>query len=314
MGARHISWPYRLGLWSAVLAPLGIAVTVLPDHVLFGGICLVLAAICAFLYYLKETDTRFPNIRGPYRRGLHVVVAGAVIGGLFETAHAFWPVSCECSITPVIVSRRYWEGALPSSAGRHDFPATSQELFYEWRLHLRSDRKITEITATINNLRRTDHIAATPTTLAAVSEFSERWMSGFTEDRNPDFFAKTVKFSDVPKGQDLWVIVRRKLPIPIPLNNAELIRLQDLTSPACDVTHEAIDIKKEQTNINSVLMSMITKWPLPMKDEKVEVESKRFIATDEFSCAVPDDVTSNNLALCTFRELEMRANPHGVPP
>jgi hypothetical protein len=302
----------HLGAAGLVVALAAVAASSLwPEERSVGAIALILAAVVLLLWWIWALSPKLRFKRAWIVKTLVALLIVAAFSHLFYQAR---DVDCLVSTSHVIVSREYAEGKF-QGLGESTAPYTSRELFYEWTFILESPKRIKQATAVINNLTIKDRISNNRTTGVEISDFSPRWMSGFgeEEERSPDYYSKTIKFSDIPKGQEQTISIRRKI-LGFPLNTFELIRLFDLSSPSCRISKPRFDGDFEATLLNKELYYIGTTWPMPLRDLS-DMPPGQFGGTVERRCAWNGTIAGvGQLGFtCTIRDPELRIRPGKKP-
>ena len=259
----------RLGILGLIVALLGLAATYLwPQTKWIGWSCLGLGVAIIGVWIFLEIKNRRDT--------------------------------CVATASSDVVARLYATGWV--QLGTTEVPVSFQELFYEWRLTIKSKEEHA-VTLEINNLALNDRMEVLPAD-SLVSELKPRWMSGFNEPkRSPDYYSRTVQLSPATGSA---ITIRRFLPAPS-LSNTSLIRLIGIRSDSCPIdlakfkeAEELARVNKRAATLASWKYSGADKQPPRLATDPGDVSAGNFVATVEARCD-GDDCKKLNI-----RQLEVR--------
>lgn len=207
-----------------------------------------------------------------------------------------WLSPCKiiAEVNTTVVSRLYSrkdiDVLVPPSASL-DFGF--QELFYEWSLTLLPTRDVAEIALQIDRLEANDRVQVIPQH-ATLSELHPRWFSGFPEPQRdkPDYYSRTVRFENLPRGQRAVVRIRRQLH-DTTLSEAHLIHVGDLRSSGCSIQRPRYNSKADSERLSGQLKTLAN-WqydghaPLALRRDPGDVTPEEVQATGEARCKAQD--------------------------
>jgi hypothetical protein len=168
-----------------------------------------------------------------WRTPLSVLSFVAAVAASNPVWHFLEPLLFPCvlsaTVTTDIVSRLHGRAPLEAQG---EMPFQTQELFYEWRVALKTSRPTDNVGVTIERLSAGDRLAVQPAG-SQVSALVPRWMSGFDEPtRTPDSYSRSVRFDHIDRKEAAQVVVRRLLGSGTLAS--DLIRLGDVVA-SCTV-------------------------------------------------------------------------------
>jgi hypothetical protein len=165
---------------------------------------------------------------------------GIAIWLIVYSALAVWFLSTKLAVGGAsdMVARVYARGVLPQSpATSSEYKPYLQEFFYDWVLTLAANGQTGEITVIIDDPieHKDDKPKVEPDPLS-VSDLKPKWLSGFDEpSRKPDFYERTVTFSDLDKDRPARVILRRPIRFPAQFGPQEFSRSFRVIANKCRI-------------------------------------------------------------------------------
>lgn len=170
-------------------------------------------------------------------------ILAAIVGVVLERKwSAIFPCRTAAEITAGIRTMKY--SRLPreeverrgGEVGLVDGDFQFQQIFYDWKMILRTNQKVAKIVVSLDRLQADDRLRIEPVD-AKVSDPQPRWVTGFDEpDREADFFARTITFRDVSADPSTAEIsVRRALDKPLSVRPESLIHISSVNAPGCSV-------------------------------------------------------------------------------
>jgi len=155
----------------------------------------------------------------PYRREESLRAWGvAMLSCVLLAALFYWihlKVISNCVLSAVvdteIVARLYVRGIVPANHKRGLYDPYLQELFYDWTLKLQPNCEATDVRIIFTDYSEpADRVRTIPS--ATINAIVPKWFSGFNEpSRKPDYYARTVLFPKLVKGQVASIVFRKPI-------------------------------------------------------------------------------------------------------
>jgi hypothetical protein len=203
------------------------------------------------------------------------------------------------SATADAVSRIYFRGVIaPGEVSTGHFHPYLQEIFYEWSLRATLDQEIQGAT-TIRireNSKYDERVRVSPPGDVTVSELEPRWLSGFKEPGEPNYFERTIVFIDMGSmSRDVTITIWRPIKSPSVWSAFDLYRTYEIRAAQgstvkakpFDASEAAITVLPRLTNIYKATVGD-NHQPVPVKSDPdlpdTPLTKGEVLATGEARC------------------------------
>jgi hypothetical protein len=128
----------------------------------------------------------------------------------------------EANVSSDVLARLYSRGFKPASQ-EVQFGPSSEEFFYEWRLDLKANCELTNVVVEIEKISWDERPKVDPDSPRVSFSTKPEWLSGFTEQRPPDFYRGIISVDVLPKDIPVSIITRLPLHKKLPVGEEEII-------------------------------------------------------------------------------------------
>jgi hypothetical protein len=161
-----------------------------------------------------------------------------------------------------------------------------KQFFYESNIRILPRSPMRDMRIFITGISDNDSIILMPTDGLLSKKSEPRWISGFPEKREPDFYATTVRIPLASQMKPIEISIRRLLD-NANTTGVEIPLLEKIESSACLIRPDVVDLKEERNDLAHKAISLNQQRSaegLPFIKDLHEVSRPEVRATIEMVC------------------------------